>query len=111
MFELIYTPPFKVLCTSLNVQYRFLNYKRLNLDIYGGYKFFFIPGPNFENIPHHRKGKKDIGYINIGLICQFDLGIISPFIDMGVDSIITIGTQVNFGAIYRKPKKRYELSK
>lgn len=111
MFELIYTPPFKVLCTGLNVQYRFLNYKRLNLDIYGGYKFFFIPGPNFENIPYHRKGKKYIGNINIGLLCQFDLGIISPFIDMGIDSIITIGTQVNFRAIYRKPKKRYELSK
>ena len=110
MFELIYTPPLKVLCTGLNVQYRFLNYKRLNLDIYGGYKFFFITGPNFKNVPYHREGKKYIGNINIGLICQFDLGIISPFIDMGWDSIITIGTQVNFRAIYRKPKKRYKLS-
>lgn len=108
MFELIYTPPLKVLCTGLNVQYRFLNYKRLNFDIYGGFKFFFIPGPNFENVSHHLK---DIRYINVGLLCQFDLGIISPFIDMGIDSIITIGTQVNFRAIYRKPKKRYELSK
>lgn len=110
MFELIYTPPFKVLCTGLNVQYRFFNYKRLNLDIYGGYKFFFKTGPNFENVPYQRKGKKYIGNINAGLICQFDLGIISPFIDMGIDSIITIGTQVNFRAIYRKPKKRYELT-
>ena len=107
MFELIYTPPLKVLCTGLNVQYRFLNYKRLNLDIYGGFKYFFIPGPNFENVSHDLK---EIRYINLGLICQFDLGIISPFIDMGWDSIITIGTQVNFRAIYRKPKKRYKLS-
>ena len=33
-----------------------------------GYKKFFITGPNFENVPHHRKGKKDIGYLNVGLI-------------------------------------------
>ena len=111
MFELIYAPPLKVFCTSLNLQYRFLNYKRLNLDIYGGYKFFFITGPNFKNVPYHREGKKYIGNINIGLICQFDLGIISPFIDMGIDSIITVGTRVNFRAVYRKPKKRYKLSK
>ncbi len=111
MFELIYTPPLKVLCTGLNVQYRFLNYKRLNLDIYGGYKAFFITGPNFENVPPRRNGKKDIGYINVGLLCQFNLGIISPFIDMGWDSINTIGAQVNFQAIYRKLKKRYKLNK
>lgn len=107
MFELIYTPPLKVLCTGLNVQYRFFNYKRLNFDIYGGYKKFFITGPNFKNVPPHRKGKKDIGYINAGLLCQLDLGILSPFFDMGVDSMITIGTQVNFRAFYKKPKKKY----
>lgn len=108
MIELIYTPPFKVFCAALNVQYRFLNYKRLSLETYGGFKFFFVPGPNFENIPP-LKGKKDIRYMNIGLLCQLNLGIIAPFADIGGDSIITIGTEVNLHAIYRKPKKRYKL--
>lgn len=110
MFELIYTPPFEVLCTSLNVQYRCLTYKRLNIDVYGGYKYFFRTGPHFENVPYHRKGKKYIGNINMALLCQLNLGIVSPFIDMGIDSMITIGTQLNFLAIHRKSKKRYKLS-
>lgn len=110
MVELIYTPPLNVFCTSLNAQYRFLNYKRLNFDVYGGYKCFFITGPHFENVPPQRNGKKKIGYINIGLICQVNLGIISPFIEIGSDSIRTIGAQVNFQGIYRKLKKRYKLT-
>ncbi len=110
MFELIYTPPLKVLCMGLNVRYRFFNYKRLNLDAYAGYKKFFITGPHFENVPYQRKGNKYKGYINTGLLCQLDLGIVSPFFDMGTDTIITIGTKVNFRAFYSKPKKKYDLT-
>src|ERR1700748_607953 len=44
MLECIYTPPLKVLCTGFNLQYRLLRYKRLSLELYGGLKFFFVPG-------------------------------------------------------------------
>lgn len=109
MIELIYRPPIKVLCTGINVQYRLMNRKRLSLEVYGGYKFFFIPGPNFGDIPP-LNGKKDINYMNFGLICQINLGFISPFIDIGRDSIITVGAEFNFRGIYKNPKRRYNLN-
>jgi len=106
MVELIYTPPFKVFCTSLNVQSRFVNYKRLSIDAYGGVKFFFVRGPDFKNI---QTGKKDIRFLNMGLLFQFNLGVIAPFVDFSSDSIITIGTELDLHAVYRKPKRRYNL--
>lgn len=106
MAELIYTPPFKVFCTSLNVQSRFINYKRLSIEGYGGVKFFFVRGPDFKNI-NPLKGKK--GYLNMGLLFQFNLGFIAPFADFSADSIITIGTELNLQSIYGKAKRRYNL--
>lgn len=110
MFELIYTPPFKVLCTGLNVQYRISNYKRLSIEVYGGIKFFFIRGPDFAQKHEFVKGtSKGVWYLNTGVICQLNLGLFAPFVDIGYDGIMTVGTEMNFHAIYRKPKNRYKL--
>lgn len=105
MFELLYTPPFEVLGTGLNLQYRILKFKRLSLEVYGGLKFFFVTRPDFGSGTN-----KGIWYINDGLICQLNLGMIAPFADIGYDGIFTIGTEVNFYSIYKKAKKRYNLN-
>ena len=105
MFELLYTPPLEVLGTGLNLQYRILKFKRLSLEIYGGLKFFFVTGPAFGS-----GNNNGVWYINDGLICQLDLGMIAPFADIGYDGIFTIGTEVNFHSIYKKAKKRYNLN-
>ena len=109
MIELIYSPPLKVLCTGFNVQSRLLGSKRLTMDIYGGIKFFWVPGPDFVKIPYLKAGR-ELWYMNLGLILQLNLGIISPFADIAGDGILTIGTEVDFHKIYRKPKRRYKLN-
>lgn len=110
MVELIYQPPFKVLCTSFNVQSRFVRYKKLSVELYGGMKFFFVPGPDFVTIPYLKAGK-ELWYVNIGLLLQLNLGMFSPFADIGGDGIMTVGTEFNYHKIYRKPKSRYNLKK
>ena len=104
MFELLYAPPFEVIGTGFNLQYRILKLKRLSVEVYGGFKFFFVTRSYFRS-----GSSKGTWYINDGLICQLDLGVIAPFVDIGYDRILTIGTEMNFHAIYRKPKKRYNL--
>jgi hypothetical protein len=108
MVELIYTPPLKVICMGMNLQYRLITYKRFSLEAYGGLKFFFIPGRDFANIPPLRR-TKEAWYMNIGMLCHFNLGMIGPFVDIGGDNIITVGTEINIRAIYRKPRGRYKL--
>ena len=108
MIELIYSPPLKVLCAGFYVQSRLLGSKRLTMDIYGGMKFFLVPGPDFVRIPY-LKGGRELWYMNLGLILQLYLGIISPFAAIGYDGILTIGTEVDLHKIYRNPKKRYKL--
>ncbi len=111
MLEFIYNPPLKVLCAGLNAQYRLMRLKKLSLNITGGLKFLFVPGPDFVS-PSYRPGHKDEGYyMNMGLMCQLDLRIIAPFVEFGGDYILTVGTEVNFHKIYRKPKSRYNLRK
>lgn len=110
MFELTYAPPFKVFCGSVNLQYRILKLKRLTLEAYGGLKFVFAAPNDF--IPNYKVAAiadKTGWYINEGLICQLDLGVVAPFADIGYDGIITIGTEVNLRKIYKKPKRRYNL--
>lgn len=108
MMELIYSPPLKVLCTGFYVQYRLLGSKRLTMDIYGGMKLFVVPGPDFARIPYLKAGRNS-SYMHLGLKLQLNLGIISPFADIGYDRILTIGTGVDPHKIYRKPKRRYKL--
>ena len=108
MLEIIYTPAFKVFCTGFNVQSRFLQYKRINLDLVGGVKFFIVPGPDFAAIPLLKSGR-NLWYMNLGLLCQLNLGIVAPFVEIGGDRILTMGTEVNFHRVYRKPKNRYRL--
>jgi hypothetical protein len=109
MLELIYNPPLKVLCTGFNAQYRLIHYKRFSFELYGGMKFFFLTGTDYA-IPNSRGGRDgDIWYMNMGLLCQLDLGMVAPFADIGGDGIITVGTEINFKKIYRKPKSRYKL--
>ncbi|HEY1039922.1 MAG TPA: hypothetical protein VGF30_10980 [Bacteroidia bacterium] len=108
MFELIYRPAFKVFCLGTSYQYRFLKYKKLSLEGYWGLKLFFKPGPDFVKI-RYLKGGKEIRYFNEGLLVQFHLGMIAPFADIGTDGILTIGSEFNLHAIYKKPKRRYKL--
>lgn len=109
MAELIYTPAIEVLCFGFNAQYRMIRYKKLSMEVYGGPKLFFIPGSDFS-IPNSRAGRRgDIWYLNMGLLWQLNLGFISPFVDIGGDKIITVGAEINFRKIYRKPKGRYKL--
>lgn len=108
MLELIYAPPLEVLCTSFNAQSRLLHSKRFSLNLYGGLKFFIIQGADFTNKAPSKTGK-DFWYMNMGILCQLNLGVISPFADIGGDHIITIGTEFNFHWVYKKPKKRYKL--
>lgn len=110
MFEIIYMPPFKVLCAGANLQYHLLKYKRLSMDAYGGLKFIFKAPPDYiPNARLKRVVEKSGWYINPGAIFRLDLGIIAPFADIGYDGILTVGTEFNFRAIYRKPKRRYNL--
>ncbi|MBI3520161.1 MAG: hypothetical protein HY062_12515 [Bacteroidetes bacterium] len=110
MFELIYTPPFEVLCTGINVQYRISSYKRFTLEVYGGMKFFFIRGSDFEQKHEFIKGtSKGVWYLNTGLIAQLNLGMFAPYMDMGYDGILTLGTEIHFSNMRRKPKGRYKL--
>lgn len=109
MAELLYNPPFEVLGIGLNVQSRLLRYKRLlSMDLYGGMKVFIKPGPDFVRIPYLKAGK-ELWYLNMGLLLQLNMGVISPFADIGGDKIITVGAEFNFHKIYKRPKGRYRL--
>lgn len=108
MVELIYGPPKKLICTAFNVQSRLLGTRRLSLNMYGGIKFFIITSQEYKAISY-LKGGREFWYMSVGLICQLNLGVISPFVDLGGDGIMTVGTEVNLRKIYRKPKKRYKL--
>jgi hypothetical protein len=110
MFELIYTPPLNNLCIGINVQHRVIRYKIVSLEGYGGIKFFFARGPDFAvKRPFIEGSSKGIWYLNAGLILQLNLGMLSPFADIGYDGIFTVGTELNLRKIYRKPKGRYKL--
>ena len=109
MLELIYGPPKKLICTAFNVQTRLLGTRRFSLNMYGGIKFFILTSPEYKRIPF-LKGGREIWYMTAGLIGQLNLGAIAPFIDLGGDGIITVGTEINFRKIYRKPKRRYNLN-
>ena len=76
--------------------------------MYGGVKFFIITGPEYKTLPY-LKGGREIWYMSVGIIFQYNLGVIAPFFDFGGDKFMTIGTEVNLHKIYRKPKKRYNL--
>jgi hypothetical protein len=109
MVEVIYTPPFKVFCMSFNVQYRLVKVGRFSGELYGGPKLFIVTGPDFTT-PRTKIGQRsDIWYLNMGLLCQLDLGIVGPFVDFSGDRILTVGTEVNLRAIYKRPKGRYHL--
>lgn len=107
MLELMYTPPFEVLSAALMVQNRLITYKRLTFEIYGAMKFFVIAGP-FDSLKPLREGT-EIWYMSLGLLFQFNYQTFSPYLDIGGDGIITVGTEVNLHKIYRKPKRRYKL--
>lgn len=108
MLELIYRQPFKVFALGFNYQYRLLKYKKLSLEAYWGLKFFLKPGPDFVRI-RYLKGGKEIRYFNEGLVAQMHFGIFAPYVDIGVDGILTMGTEIYMHKIFRNPKKRYKL--
>jgi hypothetical protein len=110
MLELLYTPPLEVLCMGVNLQYRIIKFKRFSAEAYGGMKFIFIAPPDFIKKPELIPVVEKQGwYINVGLIFQLDLEFVLPFVDIGYDGLTTIGTAFNFHAIYKKPKRRYNL--
>lgn len=109
MLELIYSPPLNVLGTGINAQYRMIRYNRFSFEIYGGLKLFLITPPDFKITNRRNRRSNEAWYMNIGLISQFDLGVISPFIDVGGDMILTLGSEFKFHAIHKKTKRRYKL--
>ncbi len=109
MLELMIGPCFRTVCTSVNAQYRLIKVKRFTTYITGGVKMLFLSGNDY-NAPGTRSGGKDAGwYMNMGLLSQLDLGRVLPFVDLGGDGILTIGTEIKFGKIYKKLKGRYRL--
>jgi hypothetical protein len=110
MFELMYAPPMKILCMGINLQYRIWKYKRLSMEAYGGLKFLLIaPEDYIPNANVAAMVNKQGWYMNLGLIAQLNLGMILPFAELGGDGLITVGTEFNFRAVYRKPRSRYNL--
>ncbi len=110
MFELLYTPPMRDLCMGVNVQYRLYKYKIVTLEAYGGLKFFFVRGPEFAARHAFIKGSSHgVWYINGGFILQFNFAVAAPFADIGIDGIMTLGTELNMHSIFRNPKRRYKL--
>lgn len=107
MLEVLYAPPLNLLATSVNIQYRILKYKKLSVEAYGGIKFFFITPADFVVNPHVASKKNDAWYINPGLLCQLNLGLISPFADIGADGIYTIGTEIDLRGIHKKVKRKF----
>ena len=109
MAELIYRPALKALCTGFNAQCRLIKYKRFSMELYGGLKLFFITGADFTVPNSVAGGRGDIWYMNMGVLFQFNLGIISPYADIGGDGIITVGTEFNLRSVYKRTKGRYNL--
>ncbi len=109
MSELIYLYPIKVLCVGLNMQHRLVYKKHFSLDLYGGIKIFAVGSDKFSI--NHFTNTNDIWYLNFGILCLFDLGIISPYADLSGDGIFTLGAEFNLHKLYRKTKKRYNLNK
>ena len=95
----------KEYAVSGNIQYRILEYHRLSVQVTGGLKFFFLTSPNYGLV-----NSKQVYYLNIGLLSQLNLGWISPFMDIGIDRIYTIGAEVKFNEIFRNAKRRYKLN-
>lgn len=109
MLELMVGPCFRTVCSSVNAQYRLVKCKRFTTYITGGLKILFTSAGDF-NTSGTRSGRSGQGwYMNMGLLSQFDLGPIAPFVDLGGDGILTVGTEVKLQKIYRKTKRRYKL--
>lgn len=90
--------------TSFNLQYRILKYKLVRIEVVGGLKLFFLTSPGYGLINHKRNW-----YLNAGLLGQLDLGRFSPFVDIGIDRIYTVGTEIDLRSTSRMGKKRYKL--
>lgn len=107
-FELLYVPPSKILGTAIKMQYSVIKKEKISMEAYIGPKLFFIVGPDFINTKRFQKSKNR-WYYSLGIILQAHLGVASPFFDIGKDGTVTIGTELNFHAIYKQPKRRYKL--
>ena len=84
-----------------------MKYKKLDIAAYIGPKFFH-PGTDFRDI-EFLKEEKQMWVVDMRLGCQLDCNILSPFVDFGIDGILTVGITCNFGSIYKSLKKRYHL--
>lgn len=97
---------------SGNVLKRFYGYKRFSMEWVGGMQFFFLTNPDYGLINYQRFHR-----LYIGSLIQFDLGVISPFMDIGVNFIhkvdanliYTVGTKLSLSPIYRGMKRKYKL--
>lgn len=110
MFELMVGPCFRVICTSANAQYRLIKCRRFTTYITGGLKFLLVTKADYA-IPNYRKGNGGGWYMNMGLLSQFDLGRVSPFVEIGGDRILTLGSEVRLHRIFKKTRSRYNLRK
>ncbi|MBL7932717.1 MAG: hypothetical protein JNL60_12485 [Bacteroidia bacterium] len=107
MFELLYGPPTKIFAMGANVQHRILKYKKLSIEAYGGVKFFFVSTEDMTLNTRGSRQNKDAWYINAALLIQVDLGLFSPFVDIGRDVIYTLGVEIDLPGIRKKVKRRF----
>lgn len=103
MAELFYAPSFSGM--SLNVQYRLLSYGKLSLEAYGGLKFLFVTPRGYVINPYVARENKQGWYMNPGLLCQLDLGLVAPYADAGADGIVTVGAELDVQAFLKKMKR------
>jgi hypothetical protein len=106
MMELMYTPPFRFFGSSFNLQYRFVKSGRLSIEAYGGPKLIFVTPSDYVINPGAEGTRKEAWYINFGLLFQFELGLIDPFVDIGKDRLATIGAEIDLHAIRKRIKKK-----
>ena len=98
---------------SGNVLKRFYQYKRFSIEWVGGMQLFFVTNPDYGLINYQRFYRW-----YIGSLMQFDLGIISPFMDIGMNFIYrvdanlvyTVGSKLSLSPIYKGLKRKYKLN-
>jgi hypothetical protein len=85
--------------------YAILRTKRFCVDAIAGLKLDYVVDKDYGLINF-----KKVYYYDLGVSAQFDLGFISPFIDIR-RGFYTFGSEITLHPIYRKPKHKYKLHK
>jgi hypothetical protein len=97
---------------SGNILKKIYQYKVFSIEWVGGMQLFFVTNPDYGLINYQRFYR-----CYIGSLMQFDLGMISPFMDIGMNFIYrvdanlvyTVGTKLSLSPIYKGLKRKYKL--